>query len=101
MNVSAKLRNKIEKHKRFGIFLTAEPLVFSIICNTPCRMQVFCQLHLAIYFFSGAMAFQMKAASAPPTSGPMMNTHRSAMACPPWNKAGPILRAGFTLVPVK
>lgn len=28
MNVSAKLRNKIEKHKRFGIFLTAEPLVF-------------------------------------------------------------------------
>jgi len=29
-----------------------------------------------------------------------MNNHNCERASPPWNKAGPILRAGFTDVPV-
>ncbi len=50
--------------------------------------------------FAGSIAFQISAASAPPQRGATINTQRSDRACPPSNKAGPMLRAGFTEVPV-
>jgi hypothetical protein len=52
------------------------------------------------YFSDGSISFQIPAAQAPPTNGPTMKIQRLARAVPPWNTAGAILRAGFTLVPV-
>ena len=53
-----------------------------------------------VYFFAGSMIFHTSAASAPPTNGPTMKIQRLAKAEPPWNRAGPMERAGFTDVPV-
>ena len=54
------------------------------------------------YFLSasGSMAFHAKAANAPPTNGPTMNTQSCANALPPSKRAGPMERAGLTDVPV-
>ena len=53
------------------------------------------------YFLAGvSTTFHIRAASAAPISGPTMNIHRLVRAVPPSNSAGPMLRAGFTDVPV-
>ena len=48
--------------------------------------------------FSQEKHFQTRAAKAPPTSGAAMNTQRSANAWPPAKRAGPMERAGFTVL---
>ena len=53
------------------------------------------------YLLSGSIAFQTIAATTAPARGAAMKTQRSAMAAPLAKKAGPKLRAGLTLVPVK
>jgi hypothetical protein len=62
---------------------------------------IFFDSYLSDFYFSdGSMSFQMPAAQAPPTKGPMMKIQRLVRAVPPWKMAGAILRAGFTEVPV-
>ena len=46
------------------------------------------------------IAFQTVAATTAPTRGATINTHNCSNAATPANNAGPILRAGFTEVPV-
>lgn len=52
------------------------------------------------YFLSEERQFHTQAASAAPARGPTMNIHSWHRACPPWNTAGAMLRAGLTEVPV-
>ena len=51
-------------------------------------------------YSSEPIIFQMPAAMAAPANGPTINTQSSLRACPPWKRAGPMERAGFTEVPV-
>lgn len=51
-------------------------------------------------YFSSSTNFHNRAAIAPPISGATMKIQRLLRAVPPANNAGPMLRAGLTLVPV-
>ena len=51
-------------------------------------------------FSSPPIAFQTNALTAAPTNGATMKSHNCDNARPPSNKAGPMLRAGLTDVPV-
>ena len=66
----------------------------------PFKMTLFHSFTLLDYFLQPAIIFQTIALKAAPTKGPTMNIHNCCKASPPWKRAGPMLRAGFTDVPV-
>lgn len=53
-----------------------------------------------VNYFSSAKYFHVKAERAAPRKGAAMKSQSCDKACPPSNRAGPMLRAGLTEVPV-
>lgn len=53
-----------------------------------------------LLYLSVRRNFHTRALKAAPTNGATMKSQSCSIACPPSIKAGPMLRAGFTEVPV-